>query len=195
MKICSRCNKKQSLDQFITGRRFADGLQPWCNSCRKEYSKQYGKDHKAELAQYAKEWRTGDQKTRQQELVNARCKERWANDREYRERKNDQKRETNQAKYNVDPVFTEKHKRWGLLHAHKRRAIQHGLSEHHTEAEWIALCKKYNDRCVCCGKKTKLTLDHVVPLSLGGSDTIENIQPLCGSCNSKKHTKIVDYRK
>jgi 5-methylcytosine-specific restriction endonuclease McrA len=39
-----------------------------------------------------------------------------------------------------------------------------------------------------------LTRDHVVPLKHGGLNTIENIQPLCGSCNSRKHLKHIDYR-
>ena len=37
-------------------------------------------------------------------------------------------------------------------------------------------------------------MDHVVPLKLGGANTVDNVQPLCGSCNCKKHLKIIDYR-
>lgn len=54
----------------------------------------------------------------------------------------------------------------------------------------------YGYRCLCCGQQfsSGLTVDHVVPLALGGSNWISNIQPLCHHCNSKKHTKIIDYR-
>lgn len=34
----------------------------------------------------------------------------------------------------------------------------------------------------------------MVPLVLGGTDYIDNIQPLCKSDNSSKGTKIMDYR-
>lgn len=64
-----------------------------------------------------------------------------------------------------------------------------------TELEWLDLCNKYNNRCLCCGEKNKLTVDHVIPISKGGMNTIDNIQPLCGSCNSKKNNKEIDYRR
>ena len=70
----------------------------------------------------------------------------------------------------------------------------------HTYGEWELLKKQYNYTCPCCGlsepfnqKSKYLTEDHIIPLSKGGSDLIENIQPLCLSCNVKKHTLIIKY--
>lgn len=66
----------------------------------------------------------------------------------------------------------------------------------HTFGDWENLKKQYGFTCPCCKKsepEIKLTEDHVIPLSKGGSDLIENIQPLCLSCNIKKHTKIIKY--
>ena len=78
---------------------------------------------------------------------------------------------------------------------HKRRAILLGLPGKWTKQEWVDLCAQYGYRCLCCGLKTKLTLDHVIPLCKGGDNTIGNIQPLCLTCNLKKNRHhCTDYR-
>jgi len=45
--------------------------------------------------------------------------------------------------------------------------------------------------CIYCGTQlteSNLALDHILPLSRGGSNTIDNINCLCGSCNRLKFT-------
>jgi hypothetical protein len=43
-----------------------------------------------------------------------------------------------------------------------------------------------NRCCVYCGTSDRLSLDHLVPVSLGGSDSPENIVYACRRCNSSK---------
>jgi len=76
----------------------------------------------------------------------------------------------------------------------KRRTAKTQAGGSFTPAEWNALCKHYKHRCLCCGKRRKLTADHIIPVSKGGSSNIDNIQPLCGPCNSSKGAKTIDYR-
>jgi len=40
--------------------------------------------------------------------------------------------------------------------------------------------------CVTCGSQRDLTVDHIVPISRGGDNDIENLRTLCRSCNSRK---------
>jgi 5-methylcytosine-specific restriction endonuclease McrA len=43
--------------------------------------------------------------------------------------------------------------------------------------------------CVACNSRRQLSLDHIHPYSLGGRDTLENLQTLCKRCNSSKGVK------
>jgi 5-methylcytosine-specific restriction endonuclease McrA len=77
----------------------------------------------------------------------------------------------------------------------RRRSSKHGVSgDHYTASQFQDLRIQTGNICLCCGEKKKLTADHVIPLSRGGSDAIDNIQPLCLSCNDRKALQTVDYR-
>lgn len=59
----------------------------------------------------------------------------------------------------------------------------------HTDDEWQGLCAKLSYRCVMCGasgEDVALHKDHAKPIYQGGSDGIENLQPLCQPCNLAK---------
>lgn len=47
--------------------------------------------------------------------------------------------------------------------------------------------EKKPHKCVNCGAESNLHLHHIVPLSLGGTNNIDNIVPLCEECHSKVH--------
>jgi 5-methylcytosine-specific restriction endonuclease McrA len=64
----------------------------------------------------------------------------------------------------------------------------------HTPAQWQALLQVCDFRCVKCGADDNLCKDHITPIYKGGSDAIDNIQPLCTSCNSKKGADTTDLR-
>ena len=77
----------------------------------------------------------------------------------------------------------------------KRREIKKHSEKPLKPKQWKELLSFYNNVCLACGSDKNITIDHVIPLILGGQHTINNVQPLCKSCNSKKSTKIIDYRK
>lgn len=46
--------------------------------------------------------------------------------------------------------------------------------------------KRDRNRCVYCGTRDTLTIDHVIPKSMGGRDAWDNLVTACQKCNSKK---------
>lgn len=55
---------------------------------------------------------------------------------------------------------------------------------------WTACLEIYGARCAICETEDNLTVDHIVPLSKGGTNWQFNIQPLCATCNNRKNNKI-----
>ena len=118
--------------------------------------------------------------------------------RKYRRNHPDSTREYH-SEYNRSDRGKERLKSYNKQHPEKN-ANRRGLAKHagtYTLQEWQYLKGIYNYTCLCCGRQEpdiKLTPDHVIPLSRGGGNTIENIQPLCLDCNRRKGAKKTDYR-
>ena len=105
--------------------------------------------------------------------------------------------------------YTKKYRKenndWYISMKQKRRALKNNLGGVFTKEEWSDLKDKYNHTCPHCGKsepEIKLTVDHIIPLSKWNEwiktnivtykcNDIENIQPLCGRCNSEKWSKLL----
>lgn len=65
-----------------------------------------------------------------------------------------------------------------------------------SSSQWTAIKAKFHFSCPACGKfepDIKLTIDHIIPVSRDGTNDINNLQPLCGPCNSRKRNIIKRY--
>lgn len=102
--------------------------------------------------------------------------------------------------YNWKGGQTKEERNWQKNRRNRLKQATAGELGGHNYGEWELLKKQYNYTCPSCGlsepfnqRSQSLTEDHIIPLSKGGSDLIENIQPLCLGCNIKKHAKIIKY--
>jgi len=199
-KKCRKCREVKPLDEFYKHSDCLDGHVCTCKECyrsaskidrnvrrehfraknkenyekhksaRQEYSKKYMHDHKQEKSEYCKIWR-------EQNHVELLAKKK--------------------AYY-----YSHLEQRTENRHKHlEREAIRVKVYNHNkksnggkfTAEEWQMLCEYYGNKCLCCGLE-ETTVDHIVPVKFGGGSSIDNLQPLCKSCNSSKQTKTIDYR-
>lgn len=69
-----------------------------------------------------------------------------------------------------------------------QRRRRHQIYGKFTRDEWVQVLKWCDYKCLWCNRSyVNLTVDHILPISKGGSNFIDNIAPLCKSCNSRKH--------
>ncbi|SRR6266704_2836871 len=82
----------------------------------------------------------------------------------------------------------EKRLRHNVSWNHKR-ALKYGVKSTFTVEEWKELLEVSGGQCYYCKEDIGieyLTIEHCVPLSRLGTNTLDNIVPACKRCNTKK---------
>lgn len=82
-----------------------------------------------------------------------------------------------------------------VANSHKRRAYKAAVGNTFTRTDWKILVA----RSKCChwckasfSKGRRPTHDHVIPLSRGGGNTLENSVCACSSCNTRKGNRLIN---
>ena len=57
--------------------------------------------------------------------------------------------------------------------------------------EMLSVFARDKHTCQLCGVNNDLTIDHKVPVSAGGNNSLENLWVLCRGCNSRKGSVLV----
>jgi 5-methylcytosine-specific restriction endonuclease McrA len=194
MKLCNKCGQQKPLSEFTGKKGNKDGLSCRCKDCAREYDRKWRDTNPEKSRSSSRKWKAAHI----DDVYDMNRKWRAINPDKVRESVRkwafanlDKVRESVRKYRNANPEKV-------LEFSRARRARVKGAGGKVTAKEWQWLKSFYDYTCLRCGKREpeiKLELDHVVPLVLGGENTIENSQPLCGSCNRSKNAKAIDYRR
>ena len=204
-KLCLECKETKELSEFYEDKRTKFGYSRSCKACIQKYNKTYYKLNKQKMDEYSKKYyKQNEDKLKEQHKQYA--KKYYKNNRvqqliklrEYYCKNKD--RFKNYRKRNKDRInkmrreWLKRNPHKASCYSNKRRAALNKSESNYTINEWTNLCNTTGNKCLQCNKQEELTVDHIIPISKGGNNDISNIQPLCGSCNSSKGTKTLDFR-
>jgi 5-methylcytosine-specific restriction endonuclease McrA len=221
-KRCGTCQETKAKDCFTISRCEKDGLAKRCKACWKLYRQRneerikaylatYRENHREKAKQTSFAWRKSDPAKARESGRRSRIKRKphlgetrkaWLKEnrekiriagKEIYARHQEQYREKRRQHYLKNkPLYRSKDR--------KRRGIKLNATGSHTSAQIENLFLNQSGQCAIqpCGKRLvsegsgKYHIDHIIPLSRGGSDDISNISLICPFCNRSKGAKTMD---
>jgi 5-methylcytosine-specific restriction endonuclease McrA len=188
-KTCARCRVILPLDSFPPGKKWDDGLYPYCRPCKRAYAAQWREENREKLR--AAERRRYAENPELRESIKERVKARYAQNPEPVKRQatawalaNPERRrqialESDRRRYAADPE--PKREAWRRRHAKKMSVAVVPF----TPSQLKAKVAYWGDRCWICGGGYE-AIDHVKPLNKGGLHVLANLRPVCTPCNTRK---------
>ena len=169
MKFCKKCGETRDESEFAKMKRAKDGLQSKCKVCNKKY---YDENREREKARTSKFYYD-----KHEDNLNRRAELRQRTEAKAIKRKQDR-----DYILNLQATNKEKYLQQGKKDCHNRRArLKSNGGRLTSEDVWLLHQDK---NCAYCGALDyNLTMDHVIPLSKGGINSVSNIVMACGSCN------------
>jgi 5-methylcytosine-specific restriction endonuclease McrA len=85
--------------------------------------------------------------------------------------------------------YEEAHRAEMAQRTHAYRGRKRSAVGSHTAADIVARFAVHGNRCIYCGSTERLQVEHLIPLSRGGSNWPANLAPACAPCNQGKRDK------
>jgi 5-methylcytosine-specific restriction endonuclease McrA len=182
-KRCARCGEMKPVDGWPPGKRWADGLYPYCRDCKRAVQRGDHQKHRdTRIAKGRARYRTDPEpykaRARQQYQEDPRA---WMASVVRWQEANPERVRRYKAKWvqnNLSGAVRE--------NVRRRYARRKGAPTINFSASQLAQRKAFfGGRCWMCGRPAE-AWDHVKPLAKGGWHCLSNLRPACMSCNAKK---------
>jgi hypothetical protein len=220
VKVCIKCGKELSLDNFNKASGNKDGLNNQCKQCKAEYKKQWYQENKKEIQEQRKQYSDAHKKDKAEydakyradnkERIAKYMKQYYENNRDilleqnrrywvryYKKNrvmvlaKSKKWREENRERMSfLIKTWAQNNKDRVNIKTNRRRAKARSLPYSLTHEQWEQIKKYFKNRCCYCGRELPLEQDHFVPVNKGGGYACDNIVPACRNCNATKNDKI-----
>lgn len=209
-KKCPKCGIIKDIGEFYACKSRRDGFTSWCKECSDESHKRYVESHREHLREYDREqyYAKHEQHLQNRRESNERNKE---SIKIARKKYYDENREEILRK---DKEYYENNRDYALKTMHeyyvshsdeiKEKAIMRkrtirGTSDGTVTKDALEkMFEEQNHKCGYCGQEiTKQSnkpntrhLDHIIPISRGGTNILSNVHWVCPVCNKSKGNRL-----
>lgn len=182
-KRCARCGEEKPRADFSRNRNYPDGLQYRCKACDATYRAA----NREKIVAYQATYYAQNRESESARLAAYYLKHRekvLARNAAYRSDHREQ-----QLAYSA--AYAAAHREQNAAKARNRRAQIKGNGGTHTAEDVQAQYDRQKGRCYWCDIRVgdDYHVDHVVPISKGGSNGPENLVVTCPPCNRSKNDK------
>lgn len=184
-RTCQKCGATKPSTGFYRDRSRKSGFHPYCKDCKKKnaaewYAANHERGIEARRAYYAQN--RADSTARKKVWIEANKKRHYATSQAWRQRNPETVKAAAKRRRDAEPE----------LHRQRWRERQ---AKKNANGNFVILPRELrrlqHSACATCGATERVEVDHVIPVSRGGRNSIGNMQPLCRFCNASKGSKLM----
>lgn len=192
MKRCTCCEQEKPTSEFGKCSKLPDGLNIYCRDCNRAKSQEWrAANRERNNESQRNRYHADTEKSRTYKREEAR------RNREQRKAYAVKRRAENYDRVlEIERASRTRNKEKNRPAKNARQQIRNRKVQGATHI--IAakdLRRLYSQPCAECGTMQNLSIDHIIPLSRGGSHSVGNMMTLCRSCNASKNARtIMEWR-